>query len=225
MTNPLLQAQDIVKNYQSPQEYKKIEILKNLSFEINEQEFVSIVGKSGSGKSTLLNVLAGLDCVDSGKIFFQGKNLWSLSDEYISRIRNLEFGFIFQSHYLLPEFDALENVLIPAWIQGKSFGREVQAKELLNKVGLSHRLHHKPSALSGGEAQRVAIARSLMNSPKIIFADEPTGNLDRENADNTIQILLQLVQEHKSSLILVSHDQKIANLASRRYTLENGQLH
>ncbi|WP_288305108.1 ABC transporter ATP-binding protein, partial [uncultured Fusobacterium sp.] len=183
MSNEILKLENVEKNYDEQTE--SLHIIRNLNLSVKEGEFISILGRSGSGKSTLLNIMGLLDKADSGKIYIEGKEVESLSDVEKDEIKNKMLGFVFQFHYLLPEFTALENVMLPALISNNRNKKEVEkdAKELLRLVGLEQRVLHKPSQLSGGEKQRVAIARAMINKPKILLADEPTGNLDEETSE------------------------------------------
>ena len=189
MDNVLIELSGIKKGYQITKS-NKLQVLKGIDLNIYKSEIAAIVGKSGAGKSTLLHILGTLDNPDEGKMLFEDNDIYSLNDKQIANFRANDIGFIFQFHHLLPEFTALENVTIASRIAGNY--DETKAKELLEEVGLSDRINHKPSELSGGEAQRVAIARALVNSPKLILADEPTGNLDTENADSIIELIFQI---------------------------------
>ncbi|MBS4028595.1 MAG: ABC transporter ATP-binding protein [Ignavibacteriales bacterium] len=222
----LLRAENIHKVFTvSEKEEQYVHVLKGISLEIHSGEIISIVGASGSGKSTLLHVLGTLDKPNRGNVFFNGKNIVELSDEELVQIRNKEIGFVFQFHYLLPEFSALENVMLPSLISKNTMK---QAKEraalLLEEVGLQERLEHKPSELSGGEQQRVAVARALMNEPKIIFADEPTGNLDEENGEKLFQLFLRLNESFQQTIVFVTHNEKFSILGKRTLYLENGKI-
>ncbi|GIV27772.1 MAG: lipoprotein-releasing system ATP-binding protein LolD [Bacteroidia bacterium] len=208
--------------------YKKIgdtEILKGISLHIRESEVVSLVGPSGAGKSTLLSILGTLDKPTSGKVIFDGEDVFSFNEKKIAHFRNQNIGFVFQFHHLLPEFTALENVFIPALIKGeKKSEAEKRAKALLDKVGLSHRLNHKPSELSGGEQQRVAVARALINHPKVIFADEPTGNLDSHNAEALHQLFFDLRNEFQQTFVIVTHNEHLAQMADRVVHIIDGKI-
>jgi len=192
---------------------------------IQAGESVAIVGASGSGKSTLLHLLGGLDQPSSGTIELMGQDLSRCSEKQLTQLRSKHLGFVYQFHHLLPEFTALENVMMPLRIQRvkKSIAQD-KAKSLLNQVGLSHRLHHKPAELSGGERQRVAIARALVTEPACILADEPTGNLDSHTADEIFQTLVNMQKEHKTALIIVTHDPKLAAKLDRTLTMKDGHL-
>jgi lipoprotein-releasing system ATP-binding protein len=193
---------------------------------VEEGEFISILGRSGSGKSTLLNIMGLLDRVDGGKIFIGGQEVDKLSEEERDKIKNQMIGFVFQFHYLLPEFTALENVMLPALLNNfdKKLEIEKRAKELLEKVGLGERENHKPSQLSGGEKQRVAIARALINSPKILLADEPTGNLDEETSEMIFKILKDINKNEKQTIIVVTHSKDLAEISDKQLYLKKGVL-
>ena len=202
-----------------------LEVLSDLNIEIYKNEIAAIVGKSGSGKSTLLHILGTLDEPDTGSISISDTDITSLSQKELAQVRHQKIGFIFQFHHLLGEFTALENVCIPAYINGadESTTKE-RATELLHYLGLSERLQHKPSELSGGEQQRVAIARALINQPDIIFADEPTGNLDDHTSEDLFQLLLRLRKDYNQTFVLVTHSKDIAERCDRTLTLSNKQL-
>ena len=220
----ILQANNIYKKYQTGTS-SYLEVLKGLSLSFAQGEIVAVVCQSGAGKSTLVHILGLLDKPTSGEILFEGKDITKLSDEQISKIRNRFIGFVFQFHHLLPEFTALENVMMPSLISGKNSPDDfAKANSLLNDVGLSERAHHKPSELSGGEQQRVAVARSLMNSPLIVFADEPSGNLDGENAEKLHNLLFELRTKYNQTFIIVTHNKDLANRADRIITLSNGAI-
>lgn len=203
--------------------YGNLEVVKGVNLSIEEAEMVAIIGPSGAGKSTLLHMLSTLDTIDSGDVLFKNKSLSKLHTTDLNHLRNKTFGFIFQFHHLLPEFTAIENICIPAWIakQGKKESTK-RATELLDRMGLSGRADHKPSELSGGEQQRVAIARALMNKPAIIFADEPTGNLDSANADQVNQLFVELNKEMNQTFVIVTHNDKLAGLANRIIRMKDG---
>ena len=210
--------------------YDDLQVLKNVSIEINEREIISIVGASGAGKSTLLQILGTLDAPsdiikNESVVEIDGQNVLSMNDKNLSKFRNLNLGFIFQFHQLLPEFTALENVCIPAFIAKKNKQEtETEAKKLLEYLGLSHRTDHKPSELSGGEQQRVAVARALINKPKIIFADEPSGNLDTASAENLHQLFFNLRDEFGQTFVIVTHNEDFANMADRKLTMKDGKI-
>lgn len=198
-------------------------ILKGINMEIKESESVAIVGSSGSGKSTLLGLLAGLDVNTSGDIFLYEQEFSSQSEEQRALVRGQYVGFVFQSFHLLPSLQAIENVMLPAELKGDKDARN-KAEALLEKVGLSHRLTHYPNQLSGGEQQRVAIARAFASNPKILFADEPTGNLDEENGKLIIKLLFDLNQSQGTTLVMVTHDNELAKLCDRQLVMSAGQL-
>ena len=205
--------------------YRNLKVLKDLDLQIEKDEFVSIVGASGCGKTTLLQLLGTLEKADSGEIFIDGKIVNKLLDKQLSVFRNQKIGFVFQFHNLLAEFSALENVCLPAFIAGKSKKEaEQKATEILTMLGMENRLSHKPNALSGGEQQRVAVGRALINSPAIILADEPSGNLDSKNAKDLHQLLLKLNQETGQTIVIVTHNDELANMANRKLEMVDGKL-
>jgi lipoprotein-releasing system ATP-binding protein len=223
MSNIIVDVKNLVKDYKSGAEI--LHILRALSFQIESGSTVSIMGSSGSGKSTLLNIIGGLDRFDSGSLLAAGKNIGRLSEKSLSAYRRSNVGFIFQFHYLLKDFTALENVMLPAYIAGESKKRATEkARALLDEVQMGSRLTHYPAKLSGGERQRVAVARSMINDPDIILADEPTGNLDSEHGSIVADLLFGSTEKHNKTLIVVTHDEKIAVRAKRKYTLVNGEL-
>jgi lipoprotein-releasing system ATP-binding protein len=210
--------------------YGDLQVLKNVSLQINKGEIVSIVGPSGAGKTTLLQILGTLDILDkkenkASSLEINGTSIINLKDADLSKFRNLNLGFIFQFHQLLPEFTALENVCIPAFIANKSKKEvEIEAIKLLDYLGLSHRIHHKPTELSGGEQQRVAVARALINKPAVIFADEPSGNLDHTTAENLHQLFFKLRDELGQTFVIVTHNEELANMADRKLVMIDGVL-
>lgn len=205
--------------------YGQLQVLHRVSLSVDAGEFVAIVGPSGAGKSTLLHLLSMLDTPDEGTVTIAGKNLYQLSQQAQAAFRNKHLGFVFQFHHLLPEFTALENVCMPLWIAGvpKKEAKK-QAMEVLNVVGLPDRLDHKPSELSGGEQQRVAIARAIVHYPDIIFADEPTGNLDTANADFVHQLFLDLRERFGLTFIIVTHNEQLAEMADRILFMKDGKI-
>lgn len=217
----LIKVTDLKKSYRVTKT-NSLHVLKGIDLEIFREEIAVIVGKSGAGKSTLLHILGTLDKPDSGKVFFNGKDIFEKKEKYISEFRSKEIGFIFQFHHLLPEFTALENVMIATMIAGK--WDKHKSEELLDEVGLKERINHKPSELSGGEAQRVAIARALINSPKLILADEPTGNLDSENADSIIDLIFNLRNKYKQTFVIVTHNEEFAKKCDRIIHLQDGKV-
>lgn len=210
--------------------YGDLHVLKNVSLQIQKGEIVSIVGPSGAGKTTLLQILGTLDVLDkkdntSSSLLINETSIIDLKDSELSKFRNLNLGFIFQFHQLLPEFTALENVCIPAFIANKSKKEvETEAIKLLDYLGLSHRIHHKPTELSGGEQQRVAVARALINKPAVIFADEPSGNLDHTTAENLHQLFFKLRDELGQTFVIVTHNEELANMADRKLVMIDGVL-
>ena len=220
----MLRAINIGKSYHDGNR-NELHVLNNISFNLDRGETVAIIGSSGSGKTTLLNILGGLDEPTNGQILLDDLDVHKLSEKQRCITRNKHFGFIYQFHHLLPEFTAVENVAMPLLIHGDSVdAARTRAEKVLDDVGLKNRLHHKPSELSGGERQRAAIARALIHQPDCILADEPTGNLDRKNAEQAIELITDLNKEYKTSLVIVTHDLKIAERMSSIYTLEDGVL-
>lgn len=215
----MIQAQNIVKRYDT------LTVLKGIDLEISKGEVVAIVGPSGAGKTTLLNIIGTLDKPDEGEVFIQGVKISSLKDQKLSEFRNSNIGFIFQFHRLLPEFTALENVCIPAMIGGASLKKsKKRAHELLSQIGLEERVNHKPSELSGGEQQRVAVARALMNNPSFILADEPSGNLDSKNRTELHQLFFKLRDMYGQTFVIVTHDSELSTMADRRIEMRDGLL-
>jgi len=222
----MIEAKKIVKYYD------QLQVLKGVDLHIQKGEIVSIVGSSGAGKTTLLQILGTLDKPNSSKdgdqvseLIINGQNVLSMNDKELSKFRNLNLGFIFQFHQLLPEFTALENVCIPAFIANKSKQEtEIEAKKLLDYLGLSHRINHKPNELSGGEQQRVAVARALINKPSIIFADEPSGNLDTASAENLHQLFFKLRDEFGQTFVIVTHNEELADMADRKLVMVDGHI-
>lgn len=220
----ILEAKNIHKSFSKANE-KKLKVLKGISFALQENKITIIEGVSGAGKSTLLHILGGLDFPDAGEVFIKGTNIFSLNDDELSKFRNKNIGFVFQFHHLLPEFTALENVALPVMINNSSKSKAFErAKELLSMVGLYDRIEHKPAELSGGEQQRVAIARALANNPSIIFADEPTGNLDSVNSDIINKLFLDLKKELGLTFLLVTHNPELVKLGEIVLEMKDGQL-
>lgn len=217
--NKMLEAINIKKSY------NQLQVLKGISLEIKPNEVVAIVGASGAGKTTLLQILSTLDNADSGQLLFEGNEISTYSEKQMARFRNEKIGFVFQFHHLLPEFTAIENVCIPAFILGKGKKEsERRALELLTMLGLQDRLSHKPSELSGGENQRVAVARALINSPAIIFADEPTGNLDSKNKEEIHQLFFDLRDSLGQTFVIVTHDNSFADCCDRKFVMKDGLI-
>lgn len=208
--------------------YDKLQILKGINIEIKKGEIVAIVGASGAGKTTLLQILGTLDKADNNEdtiIEINNTNILKLSEKELAKFRNNSLGFIFQFHQLLPEFTALENVCLPAFLAGKNKKEaEEEAKKLLEYLGLEHRVHHFPSEMSGGEQQRVAVARALINKPKVIFADEPSGNLDTQSAENLHHLFFKLRNELGQTFVIVTHNEDLANMADRKVVISDGKL-
>ena len=219
--NPIISLKNITKTFKG----LDAPVLSNLNLQLNKSENIAISGVSGSGKSTLLHLMAGLDYPNSGSVYLNNENIGSLSQNDLSIIRNQLIGFIYQSHHLLPDFSALENVVMPLLIRGGKYqNNHNKAIKILKKLGLSNRLDHYPHQLSGGERQRVAIGRALINEPQIILADEPTGNLDRSNAKVVFDLFINLAKEYGSSIVLVTHDPELARKMKKIYHLSAGKL-
>ena len=219
----ILKAVNVSKRYQSSK--SAITVLQDLSMTLSCGETLAVVGASGIGKSTLLHILGTLDRPDQGEILFKGNNVLEYDDQHLANFRNRTMGFIFQFHHLLPEFSALENTMMPALIQGmKPSAAGVKAEQILERVGLSHRAHQKAPILSGGEQQRVALARALVLEPDILFADEPTGNLDEKNAQQVHELLLELNREMGMAVIAVTHNMALAALMARKATIAQGRF-
>ncbi len=220
----ILSAKNIHKHFEVTNG-QFLSVLQGISLDVTEEEIIAIAGPSGAGKSTLLHILGMLDRPTEGEIFFDGKNIVLLKDDDLALIRNRHVGFIFQFHHLLPEFTAIENVMMPALIAGIDVAKATpRAVELLADVGLSARMQHKPNELSGGEQQRVAVARALMNSPKLILADEPSGNLDTENARTLHQMIFELRKKYQQTFVIVTHNTEFAAMADRIITLVDGKI-
>lgn len=222
--NPLLlKVREVKKRYTLGK--RSIDVLRGINLDVAKGEFLAIRGASGAGKSTLLHLLGGLDAPDSGEIWFDEDNLSTLSAGPLARFRNLKVGFIFQAYHVLPELDALENVCLPSRMARMDGDKaEERARKLLKRVGLEHRMDHKPYELSGGEQQRVAVARALINEPDLLLADEPTGNLDSHTGDEIIDLLCGIRDERKSTLVVATHDSRVAARARRVVELVDGQI-
>lgn len=217
--NPVLVARDIYKSY------GEVSVLNGVNLSVNRSEIVSIVGASGAGKTTLLQIAGTLDRPDKGNIEINGEEISNLGNKKLAAFRNQHVGFIFQFHHLLPEFTALENVCIPAFIAKiPAKQAEKRAEELLELLGLSHRRSHKPAALSGGEQQRVAVARALVNNPALVFADEPSGNLDSSNAEELHRLFFNLRDQLGQTFIIVTHNEDLAQMADRKLTMKDGKI-
>lgn len=215
----IVEAKNINKSYGT------LQVLKDVSLEVDRGEIVSVVGVSGAGKTTLLHIIGSLDRPDSGEVIINNTSLFSLNDKKLSLFRNQHIGFIFQFHHLLPEFSALENVMLPALIAGKSKKEMAPlAHELLERLSLNQRLTHKPSELSGGEQQRVAVARALINNPDLILADEPSGNLDSANAKELHKMFFDLRKEMNQTMIIITHNDELANMADRKIMMKDGRI-
>ncbi len=221
MNKTMIELSNISKSYRITKTYS-LNVLKGIDLKINRGEIAAIVGKSGAGKSTLLHIIGTLDKPDTGSMTFDGTDVFALNDKQIAAFRAKDVGFIFQFHHLLPEFTALENVQIASRIAGSV--NADRAKELLVEVGLEDRMNHKPSELSGGEAQRVAIARALVNSPAIILADEPTGNLDSQNADAVIELIFRLREKFGQTFVIVTHNEEFAANCDRIIKMSDGKI-
>ena len=215
----------MIKGIKIHKSINEINILNGIDISINEGEIVSVVGKSGAGKTTLLQILGTLEKPTSGKVLFNNKDVFMLNENELAEFRNQNIGFVFQSHHLLPEFTALENVCIPAYIakSSKKSANE-KAKHLIDLMGLSDRLSHKPSELSGGEQQRISVARALMNNPQVVLADEPSGNLDSKTAESLHELFFKLREVNQQTFIIVTHNNKLADLADKKITIKDGKI-
>ena len=215
----------MIKGIKIHKSINEVNILNGIDISINEGEIVSVVGKSGAGKTTLLQILGTLEKPTSGRVLFNDKDVFQLNENELSEFRNQNIGFVFQSHHLLPEFTALENVCIPAYIakSSKKSANE-RAKYLIDLMGLSDRFNHKPSELSGGEQQRISVARALMNNPQIVLADEPSGNLDSKTAESLHELFFKLREVNQQTFIIVTHNNKLADLADKKITIKDGKI-
>jgi lipoprotein-releasing system ATP-binding protein len=217
--NIIIKASGITKSFGA------VSVLKGVDIEVSRGEMVSIIGASGAGKSTLLQILGTLDVPDGGKVFFKEQSLFDLSESRLAEMRNKSMGFVFQFHNLLPEFSALENVCLPGMIAGRQQGElEQKAKALIDYLGLSHRIHARPQTLSGGEQQRISVARALINDPEIIFADEPSGNLDSHNAEELHQLFYKLKNDLHKTFVIVTHNEKLAQGSDRIIEMKDGKV-
>jgi lipoprotein-releasing system ATP-binding protein len=224
MKELILKAENIQKSFQTTKKLK-LDVLKGISIELEAEKISVIIGASGAGKSTLLHILGALERPDNGKVIFNEENIFKYNDEKLAKFRNKHIGFIFQFHHLLPEFTALENVIIPQMINGTSLDKaKLKSEELLNAVGLTERINHKPAELSGGEQQRVAVARSLANDPEIIFADEPTGNLDSKNSEEIHKLIIELKEKFNKTFVIVTHNSNLVNLADKIFEIKDGNI-
>ncbi len=215
----ILEGKNIKKSYGD------LQVLKGIDLQIKKGEIVSIVGASGAGKSTLLHILGALDTPDSGEILLKGKNLFKMNNAQTARFRNRNIGFVFQYHNLLPEFTAIENVCIPGYIAGKPDEQvRKEAKKMLSLLGLEERINHKPSELSGGELQRTAVARALINEPEIVFADEPSGNLDSKNASELHELFFKLREQLNKTFVIVTHNKELAKMADKTLEIKDGMI-
>ena len=215
----------MIKGIKIHKSINEINILNGIDISINEGEIISIVGKSGAGKTTLLQILGTLEKPTSGKVFYNDKDVFELNENQLAEFRNQNIGFVFQSHHLLPEFTALENVCIPAYIAKKS--KKIvneRAKYLIDLMDLSDRFNHKPSELSGGEQQRISVARALMNNPQVVLADEPSGNLDSKTAESLHELFFKLREVNQQTFIIVTHNNKLADLADKKITIKDGKI-
>mgnify|MGYP001324807748 FL=1 len=217
----IIEAKDLVKTYQNGK--NRLVVLDNINIQIREKSIISIVGESGAGKSTLLNVLSSLDAFDKGELNIEGNNIKNFSDKQLCSIRNSSIGFIFQFHHLLPDFNVRENILMPTWIN-KDYEKNKKADELLKDFGLKKISHKYPNEISGGEKQRVAILRSIINDPKVLFADEPSGNLDEKNSLKLIDLFESINTNFGTAIVLTTHNPQIANMGSYKYELKSKTL-
>ncbi|MBW2508738.1 MAG: ABC transporter ATP-binding protein [Deltaproteobacteria bacterium] len=221
MSDPLVSVQNVSKSFEH--EGRSLEVLQGIDLDIASGEMVTIVGPSGAGKSTLLHLIGTLDLPTEGRIFYEGQDVTRLGSSELAEFRNQSIGFVFQFHHLLPEFTALENVLMPGLIQGRR-RLEERARQLLDEVGLSARLTHRPGELSGGEQQRVALARALLMKPKLVLADEPTGNLDSQTSESVQALFLDLNRRHGTTFLIVTHSRDFAAMMPRRVSMKDGRI-
>ncbi|WP_340105706.1 ABC transporter ATP-binding protein [Rhodohalobacter sp. 8-1] len=223
---PVLRAQNIAKSFKGDSESGRLDILTDVNLSIGKSEIIAIIGSSGCGKSTLLHILGGLDQPNDGSVKWGDQSIYDLKSDNLADLRNRNVGFVFQFHHLLPEFTAIENVMMPGFIRGLPEDEaEERASALLGRLGLDGRLTHRPSQLSGGEQQRVSMARALMNEPSMILADEPTGNLDEANTESILAQLFELREDRELSIALITHEKEIADRCDVVYELHNGVLH
>ena len=223
MNNNLINCVNINKTYDQADE--QLTVLSNLSFSVKEGERIGLIGVSGCGKSTLLHILAGLDLPDSGEVNFNGKDIVLLDRDDRATFRNKNIGFVYQFHHLLPEFSAIENVAFPLWLSGESKDNSLsEAKDILDKVDLKSKEDNKPSQLSGGERQRVAVLRAIINKPALVFADEPTGNLDRGNSELLLNLIVDLKEQYRQSFLIATHDELLTRIADRVLYLNDGKI-
>jgi putative ABC transport system ATP-binding protein len=218
----MIEVHNLCKTIENPP--SRVEILRDVSFEVPSGQFLAIMGASGSGKSTLLGLMAGLDTITSGRVVLDGTDITNLGEDALARVRGRKIGFVFQNYQLVPTLTAEENVLLPAELSGINDGSRQRARDLLERVGLTNRKHHYPVQLSGGEQQRVALARAFITQPPILMADEPTGNLDSANGQHVLDLLVRLNREENATLVLVTHDRVLAENADRILTLRDGQI-
>ena len=221
MGEMILRAKNICKTFSNGK--NQLSVLQDFSLDVEVGEIITIMGQSGSGKTTALNILGTLDQPDSGELTLGGKQVHTMNEKELSSIRNRDIGFVFQFHHLLPEFTAIENILMPAWINGIEDYTD-RAIDLIEKMGLSDRKDHFPSQLSGGERSRVAVARALMNQPKLVLADEPPGNLDEKNANKLIDLLSEINKDFQQAIVLTTHNPYVAQIGHKKFVLENGSL-
>ncbi len=221
----VLKGSQLIKSYPKKSDSERLIVLDEISIEIHKGEIASVIGASGSGKSTLLHILGGLDQPDSGTVLWNNRSLYELTTDELANFRNKNLGFVFQFHHLLPEFTALENVMMPALIGGTAYAKaKSRASGLLERFGIAERGEHRPTELSGGEQQRVSMARALINNPDLILSDEPTGNLDRDNSDSLMKMLFELQRTDNVSILLVTHEKDIARQTDKIFEIKNGKL-